>query len=110
MRETLISLLEDCAGRGAETAFAHRQGLRVEQQVTAKLLLYGHVEARDLELKLPKLRLDELRAAISRQSSEPYHAPEIQADDIAEIIYTSGTTAEPKGVVLTHHNLLANLA
>ena len=28
---------------------------------------------------------------------------------IAQILYTSGTTAEPRGVVLTHGNLLANL-
>src|SRR5216110_2287492 len=30
-------------------------------------------------------------------------------DTIAEILYTSGTTAEPRGVVLTHGNFLANL-
>jgi long-chain acyl-CoA synthetase len=30
-------------------------------------------------------------------------------EDIAEIVFTSGTTAEPKGVVITHGNLLANL-
>ena len=29
-----------------------------------------------------------------------------QRDDIASIIYTSGTTALPKGVMLTHYNLL----
>ena len=36
-------------------------------------------------------------------------APETRADDPALIAYTAGTTAEPKGAVLTHGNLLANL-
>jgi len=31
-------------------------------------------------------------------------------DDIAAIIYTSGTSAEPKGVMLSHRNLTANVA
>ncbi len=30
----------------------------------------------------------------------------ISPDDIASIVYTSGTTAVPKGVMLTHHNFL----
>jgi long-chain acyl-CoA synthetase len=30
-------------------------------------------------------------------------------DDMAELVYTSGTTGNPKGVILTHGNLMANL-
>lgn len=33
----------------------------------------------------------------------------VQPDDLLTIVYTSGTTAEPKGVMLTHANVLSNL-
>jgi long-chain acyl-CoA synthetase len=36
-------------------------------------------------------------------------AVEISRDDIIQIIFTSGATAEPKGVVIRHRNVLANI-
>jgi acyl-CoA synthetase (AMP-forming)/AMP-acid ligase II len=39
-----------------------------------------------------------------------FDAPERSPDDALLVIYTSGTTAEPKGVVHSHHTLLAELA
>jgi long-chain acyl-CoA synthetase len=33
----------------------------------------------------------------------------VTGDDLAAIVYTSGTTGKPKGVMLTHRNILANI-
>ena len=37
-------------------------------------------------------------------------AKRVRPSDLATIVYTSGTTGEPKGVMLTHANLLANVS
>jgi long-chain acyl-CoA synthetase len=82
---------------------------RVQAQVGAKLLLAGDVDADAISSDVPRLRLSSLSETVARHSGETYQANDVGADAIAEIIFTSGTTAEPKGVVLTHGNLLANV-
>ena len=80
---------------------------RVQQQVSAKLLLS---DQRQSALSIARLSLSTLSATIRVHSDRPYPATEIKPTDLVEVVFTSGTTAEPKGVCLTHRNLLANLA
>src|SRR5229473_1811551 len=39
---------------------------------------------------------------------EPLPKADVGPDDLAEVMFTSGTTGEPKGTMLTHRNLLSN--
>jgi len=39
----------------------------------------------------------------------PFQPPEIARDDVAAILYTSGTTDEPMGVMQSHGNIIANI-
>ena len=50
-----------------------------------------------------------LRPETDHPIPDPWPTPAIGPDTTAEIIFTSGATAEPKGVVLTHRNILANI-
>ncbi|HET6890026.1 MAG TPA: AMP-binding protein, partial [Pyrinomonadaceae bacterium] len=85
---------------------------RVQRQVNARLAILDAEARRTFRLDLPIIPLEKIaRVAPTRSANAFLKSAESvnSADDIAEIVFTSGTTAEPKGTVITHKNLIANL-
>jgi long-chain acyl-CoA synthetase len=78
---------------------------RVFQQVNARLLLCSrhHVQP-----GLPTLFFEDIDQSLAHHSPAAFAPENITRADALEIVFTSGTTAEPKGVVITHRNVLAN--
>src|SRR5208337_4023806 len=52
---------------------------------------------------------DRFPQVLARHSRAPFPAQHLKSQDTVEIVFTSGTTADPKGVVISHKNILANL-
>lgn len=82
---------------------------RVREQTRPVLLVHDGQEHPNTA-DLPALNLARLEESVGHYDGGAYQAEELSADDLLEIIYTSGTTSAPKGVVLTHGNLLASIA
>jgi long-chain acyl-CoA synthetase len=81
---------------------------RVAADVDAKLVVCASALAEHASNR-PYLELENLGDVIVKRSAEPYTPVAFSRDDTAQIVFTSGTTAEPRGVVLTHGNILASV-
>ena len=109
-----IAAFLGCIFRGAiavpldaigEKSFAER----VAKQAGVRLAIVGRNLAAE-NLTQQVITLEDLTQISARRASGNFSAVSAAKDDPVEIVFTSGTTAEPRGVVLTHGNILANIA
>jgi long-chain acyl-CoA synthetase len=81
---------------------------RVAQEAGVRLAVTGR-DLPPLDASIPAIILEDLRATVAGHPTDGFSPPAVGRGDPVEIVFTSGTTAEPRGVVLNHGNLLANL-
>ena len=104
LRGVIVVPMDD----GAGVDFA----MRVFQQVEAKLLVGSRQHGQDCAAAaaaFPILNLEDLAQTLGPAATLPLNVT-TGRNDILQIVFTSGTTADPKGVVITHGNVLANIA
>ena len=78
---------------------------RIQKETQARLLVFGEeVDASGIEIpRVSSTEVEDLPVGGRLVPSA------VAPSDVVEIVYTSGTTGEPKGVVHRHKNICANL-
>jgi long-chain acyl-CoA synthetase len=107
-------IAKDCGARALFISSRSKlESLKAELQrceAIESIVLFDEDGLRDAGC-LSLAELEERGGELEKNRPELVHelARACAPDDLATIIYTSGTTGEPKGVMLTHSNLVTNV-
>jgi len=110
-RPEWVSAFWGCVARGVHVVPVDSRSSsdlvkRIQDEVRARLIVTGDSVACD-GLGIEQLPISRFGSLPANEQFEPSPA---SPDDVVEIVYTSGTTGDPVGVVHRHHNICANLS
>jgi long-chain acyl-CoA synthetase len=99
----VVHIIKDAGN--INTVFAHKNQYRVMKRVRKQvdlenLILLGTDEAKENTITLAEF--------INGKAANPPDVDFDPVNDVAALLYTGGTTGLPKGVMLTHNNLVSN--
>lgn len=80
-----------------------------ECKAVRKVIVLDNIELQEGEMGIAELRALGVEFLKSKSAELEERIASIGPDDYANISYTSGTTADPKGILLTHRNYTANV-
>jgi long-chain acyl-CoA synthetase len=82
---------------------------KIAEQTEAKIIFKSLTLKQLLPPNLKVFSIEYLPEYLEGIDVSHFQKPQLKEDDILELMYTSGTTGDPKGVILTHKNLYSNL-